>query len=63
MWKWYIPPSAKDKLFLVSTITVNFHCICVFLLEILASSPNQTLPAKSLLDAFFIIKTKIGKNC
>ena len=26
VWKWYIPPSAKDKLFLASTISNNFHC-------------------------------------
>ena len=56
-----IPPFAKDKLFLASTITINFHCTCVFLLEILASRPNQALPAKSTLDAFLShIKAKIG---
>ena len=25
-----IPPSAKDKLFLVSTVTINFHCTLCF---------------------------------
>ena len=26
----YIPPSAKDKLFLASTTTINFHCTFVY---------------------------------
>ena len=50
-------PSAKDKLFLASTITI---ILCVFLLEILASRPNQTLPAKSMLDAFYKTVEKVG---